>query len=108
MGPQSRRRRAFAIVAVVISTALVSAVAVGVYMLLERPSYRMLGSLRQAGLVRAYLLNPGLRRFARTLAAQDPKTDLFATLWDTNTGVVLSRRMYRGVTMDGAPGYAYR
>ena len=108
MALQPRPRRAFAIAAVVVSTVLVSAAAVGVYMLLERPSYRMLGSLRQAGLVRAYLLTPPLRRFARTLAAQDPKTDLFATLWDTNAGVLLSRGMYREVTMDGLPRYRYR
>jgi len=108
MALQPRPRRAFAIAAVVISTVLVSAAAVGVYMLLERPSYRMLGSLRQADLVRAYLLNPRLRRFARTLAAQDPKTDLFATLWDTDTGVLLSRGMYREVLMDGRPKYRYK
>jgi lysophospholipase L1-like esterase len=108
MAPQPRPRRAFAIAAVVVSTVLVSAAAVGAYMLLERPSYRMLGSLRQADLVRAYLLNPRLRRFARTLAGQDPKTDLFATLWDTNTGVLLSRGMYREVTMDGLARYGYK
>ena len=108
MAPQPRLRRAFAIAAVVLSTALASAAAVGVYMLLERSSFRMLGSLRQADLVRAYLLSPRLRRFARTLAAQDPKTDLFATLWDTNTGVLLSRGMYREVMMDGQPRYRYK
>src|SRR6478609_4456800 len=46
MALQPRPRRAFAIAAVVMSTVLVSAAAIGVYMLLERPSYRMLGSLR--------------------------------------------------------------
>jgi lysophospholipase L1-like esterase len=107
MPDQPGRRRILILAAVLTSTTIALAVTGGVYMLLERPSYRMLGSLRQAGLVRAYLMNPGLRRFARTLAAQDPKTDLFATLWDTNTGVVLSRRMYREVTMDGALKYAY-
>jgi lysophospholipase L1-like esterase len=49
-----------------------------------------------------------LRRFARTLAAQDPKTDLIATLWDTNTGVLLSRRMFQDVMMDGVRKYRYR
>jgi lysophospholipase L1-like esterase len=108
MRAQSGRRRFLVLAAVLASTTIALTVAGGVYMLLERPSYRMLGSLRQAGLVRAYLLNPGLRRFARALAAQDPRTDLFATLWDTNTGVVLSRRLYREVMMDGALRYAYR
>lgn len=73
-----------ALAAAAASSALVSVAVVAGYMLLARPSYRMLGSLRQMRLVRAYLTNPSLRRFARTLAAQDPKTDLFATLWDTN------------------------
>lgn len=97
-----------ALAAVAASTALVSVAVVAGYMLLERPSYRMLGSLRQMRLVRAYLTNSSLRRFARTLAAQDPKTDLFATLWDTNTGVLLSRRMFHDVTMDGVTKYRYR
>ena len=102
------RRRVLIVATVVTAVAVASTAALGVYMLLERPSYRLLGSLRQAGLVRAYLLHPSLRRFARTLAAQDPKTDLFATLWDTNTGVLLSRRMYEDVAMDGVTGYRYR
>ena len=97
-----------ALAAVAASSALVSVAVVAGYMLMERPSYRMLGSLRQVRLVRAYLTNPSLRRFARTLAVQDPKTDLFATLWDTNTGVLLSRRMFHDVTMDGVTKYRYR
>ena len=107
MSPQ-RRTRIFAIVAVIVSAALATCAALAIYLLVGRPSYRMLGSLRQARLVRAYLLNPSLRRFARTLAAQDPKTDLFATLWDIDTGVLLSRHMYRSVTMDGASKYMYK
>ena len=108
MTAQPGRRRILILATVLTSMTVALAVSAGVYMLLERPSYRLLGSLRQAGLVRAYLLNPALRRFARTLAAQDPKTDLIATLWDTNTGVFLSRRMYREVTMDGVLKYAYK
>ena len=108
--PERRARtlRAPAVAAVALSTALASSAALGIYLLLERPSYRMLGSLRQVGLVQAYLLHPSLRRFARTLAAQDPKTDVFATLWDTSTGVLLSRRMYRDVMMDGVLKYRYK
>jgi lysophospholipase L1-like esterase len=105
---QPGRRRILALAVVAASTALVSVAAIGIYMLLQRPSYRMLGSLRQVRLVRAYLTNHALRRFARTLAAQDPKTDLFATLWDTNTGVLLSRHMFHDVTMDGVTKYRYR
>jgi lysophospholipase L1-like esterase len=108
MSPQRRRLRIFAIVAVVVSTILVSSASAGIYLLAERPSYRMLGSLRQASLVRAYLFKPSLRDFARTLAAQDPRSDLFATLWDTNTGVLLSRHMFRSVTMDGVSKYMYK
>jgi lysophospholipase L1-like esterase len=102
------RRRLFAFVAIVVSTAIVLFAAVGVYLLVERPNYRRLGSLRQARLVRAYLFNPGLRRLARTLAAQDPRADLFATLWDVDTGVLLSRHLYRSVMMDGVAKYMYK
>jgi lysophospholipase L1-like esterase len=102
------RRRILVVAALLTSTTVALSVSAGIYMLLERPRYRLLGSLRQAGLVCAYLMSPPLRRFARTLGAQDPKTDLFATLWDTNTGVLLSRRMFREVTMDGALKYGYK
>src|SRR3954463_9780246 len=102
------RRRMLAFTAVAASLVLSATAAAGASLLLERPSYRMLGSLRQARLVRAYLTNPALRSFARTLASQDPKTDLFATLWDTNTGVLLSRHMFRDVLMDGVTKYKYR
>jgi lysophospholipase L1-like esterase len=102
------RRSLFAILAVAISATLVTTAGFGVYLLAERPSYRRLGSLRQARLVRAYLFNPGLRRFARTLEAQDPRADLFTTLWDIDTGVLLSRHMFRTVIMDGAAKYMYK
>ena len=94
--------------AIVASTMLVSSVSVGTYLLVESPGDKVLGNLRRAHLVRAYLLNPNLRQFARTLEAQDPRTDLIATLWDTNRGALLSRRLYRSVTMDGAPKYMYK
>jgi lysophospholipase L1-like esterase len=68
----------------------------------------MLGSLRQISLVRAYLFNPKLRRFAGALRDQDPRTDLFKTMWDTNVGALLSRRMFREVEMDGVQKYAYK
>ena len=103
-----RRRSLFAVLAILISTTLVTCVGLGLYLLAERPSYRKLGSLRQARLVRAYLFNAGLRRFARTLEAQDPRADLFTTLWDIDTGVLLSRHMFRSVIMDGAPKYMYK
>jgi len=102
------RRRIMALAAVAASAALALVAVAGTYMLMERPSYRMLGSLRQVRLVRAYLTNPSLRRFARALAVQDPKTDLFSTLWDTNTGVLLSRHMFHEVMMDGVTKYRYR
>jgi lysophospholipase L1-like esterase len=97
----------FAVAAILMSTLGVSAVCIGGFLLVERPTYRMLGSLRQINLVRAYLFNAKIRRFARTLREQDPRTDLFATLWDTSTGVLLSRHLYRSVMMDGVQKYAY-
>jgi hypothetical protein len=103
-----QRRSLLAALVVVASTTIATVAGLGVYLLAERPSYRRLGSLRQARLVRAYLFNPGLRRFARTLAAQDPRADLFSTLWDIDTGVLLSRHMYQSVTMDGAAKYMYK
>jgi lysophospholipase L1-like esterase len=68
----------------------------------------MLGSLRHLSLVRAYLFTPKLRRLAGALREQDPRTDLFKTMWDTNVGALLSRRMFREVDMDGVQKYAYK
>jgi lysophospholipase L1-like esterase len=108
MSPERRTLRVFAVIAVVVSTITVSSALAGIYLLVERPNYRRLGSLREAKLVRAYLFNAGLRRLAKTLEVQDPRADLFATLWDTDTGVLLSRHMFRSVIMDGAPKYMYK
>jgi hypothetical protein len=108
MSSQRRTPRIFVIIAVVVSTIAASTALAGIYLLVERPNYRRLGSLREAKLVRAYLFNPGLRRLARTLEAQEPRADLFATLWDIDTGVLLSRHMFRSVIMDGAPKYMYK
>ena len=101
-------RRLFAAVAVLISLAGTAAVCTAGYLLVERPRLRLLGSLRQVSLVRAYLFNPKVRRFASALREQDPRTDVFKTMWDTNAGALLSHRMFREVDMDGVPKYAYK
>jgi len=101
-------RRLFAIATVLLSTCVASAVGVGGYRLVERSSYRLLGTFRQLDLMRAYLRDARIRRFARALHDTDPRTALFSTQWDTNWGVLLSRHMYQTVTMDGVQKYAYR
>ena len=103
-----RTRRLFAAAVILISLAGAAAVGTAGYLLVERPRVHMLGGLRQLSLVRAYLFNPKVRRFAAALHAQDPHTDVFKTMWDTNAGALLSRRMFRELDMDGVQKYAYK
>jgi lysophospholipase L1-like esterase len=102
------RKQIFVIVAVLLSTLVTSVVCAGAYLLLQRPDYHMLGGLRELRFVRAYLFDRRLRRLARALRESDPRTDLFKTMWDTNAGVMLSRRLYRVVDMDGRASYGYK
>lgn len=90
------------------STLATAAVCAAIFLLLERPSYRLLDSMRHARFVRAYLFDPKVRRLAQALRQGDPRTNLFKTMWDTNAGVMLSRQMFREVDMDGVPRYEYK
>ena len=97
-------RRVFAVAAVLMS--LVSAATCFTLgcLLLQGPRF----SLRRLSLVPAYLISPDVRQFASALQAEDPRVQVFSTIWDTNEGVALSRRMFRDVDMDGHPGYRYK
>jgi len=106
--PPVGTRRLFAATTVALALVGASAVCTAAYLIAEGPRLRMLGSLRDLPLVRWYLVDPKIRRFAAALHEDDPRTDVFRTLWDTNTGVLLSRRMFREVDMDGVPKYAYK
>lgn len=69
-------------------------------------AYR-LGAFHTPSLLFAYLFNAKVRRLAAALYRQDPHTDVLATVWDTNSRVLLSRRLFREVDMDGVRKYAY-
>jgi len=101
-------RPVFAAAAVGLALATASAAGVGGYLFLNRPPFKQLGGVRNLDLVRAYLFDPKVRRFAAALREEDPQVNAFKTMWDTNVGVLLSRRLFREVDMDGAPKYAYR
>ena len=102
------RKQIFVIVAVLLSSLASLVVCAGAYLLLQRPNYHTLGALREFRLVRAYLFDRRVRRLARALRESDPRSDLFKTMWDTNAGVMLSRRLYRVVDMDGRSSYGYK
>lgn len=102
------KKQIFVIVTILLSTLAVAAICTAAFFLLERPTYRLLGGLRQVRFVRAYLFDRKVRRLARALRRGDPRTDLFKTMWDTNSGVMLSRQMFREVDMDGVQKYEYK
>jgi len=63
----------------------------------------------QAEFVRAYVFNPGFRRLATAIADQRAaESGVFATVWDTSEGVLLSRRLFTPVDMFGVPKYRYK
>jgi lysophospholipase L1-like esterase len=102
------KRQIFVIAAVLLSTITVAVICTAGFFLVERPSYRLLGSLRHVRFVRAYLFDRKVRRLARALQDSDPRTDVFKTIWDSNVGVLLSRQMFLELEMDGVQKYAYR
>jgi len=100
-------RRLFAAAAVVL--ALVTAISVcAVAFFVVRPRFLRLGNLRDTTLLRVYLTDPRIRELAAALQEGDPRKDVLKTIWDTNQGVLLSRRMFRDVDMDGVPKYGYK
>ncbi len=60
--------------------------------------YSMLRYLFRFDQVRAYAFDPKYRRLVDLLADQHNPEDRFATVWDSNTGALLSRRMYPDAT----------
>ena len=101
-------RRLFAAGAILLSLAGAAAICTAGYLYAQRSRFHMLGGMRRISLVRAYLFNPAVRQFAQVLQEQDPRADLFRTIWDTNVGVSLSRRMFREVDMDGVRKFRYK
>jgi lysophospholipase L1-like esterase len=101
-------RRFFAAATVALAIAGASGICAAAYLIVQRPRLGRLGGLRNLSLVRAYLFDPRIRHLAAALQEDDPRSDVFKTMWDTNTGVLLSRRLFREVDMDGVPKYAYK
>ena len=74
----------------------------------EQRRLEPLGGIRHLNLLRVYLFNPRVRNFVNTLDSYRDTSGGFATLWDTDYGVILSRRLFQPIKRDGVLGYAYK
>ena len=59
-------------------------------------------------LVRAYLFDPKVRRIVQAIADRDADLGKLATVWDTNSSALLSRRLFQSVDMNAAHKYMYK
>ena len=59
-------------------------------------------------LVRAYLFDARLRRLVQAIADEDASLGDLATVWDTNSSALLSRRLFQSVDMNAAHKYMYK
>ena len=99
-----------ALVVVVASTVLATAVAGGLYLAgVKHFHWAVIRPLLGPGFVRAYLADPRLRQLIQVMNdEQVERTDAFAVLWGASNTELMSRRLFRPVEMYGVPRYMYR
>lgn len=68
----------------------------------------MVRTLFRFEFVRSYLFDPRLRRLVQAIAEEDADLGELATVWDTNSSALLSRRLFQNVDMNAAHKYMYK
>lgn len=68
----------------------------------------MIRPLLRIPVVRGYLLDPPLEHLLQVIADQDADEGVFASVWDTNSGALMSKRLYRSVEMYSVAKYMYK
>ena len=104
------RQRLVFIVSTVVGAMLIALVVLAAMtaFAVEQRRLEPLGGIRHLNLLRVYLFNPRVRNFVNTLDSYRDTSGGFATLWDTDYGVILSRRLFQPIKRDGVLGYAYK
>lgn len=106
-----RLRLLFILVATTLSVAAAVLAAGGIYLFGFRHYHvENLALLRRFDVVRGLVFDPKFRRLVQLVEEQrtERERDLFATVWDTNVGVALSKKFFRPVNMFGTVKYAYK
>ena len=103
------KRAAFAAAAVVSSVVLGTAVAGGAYLFgVKHYHYSAVRPIFHAGFIRSYLFDERFRRLVALMDQEDGQyDDVFASIWDTSEGTLLSRKMFHPVEMYGQQKYMY-
>lgn len=99
----------FIVTACVLSGALAFVLAGAVYLFgVKHYHYTAVRPIFHVSFVRAYLFDPKFRRLVELMDEEDSlQDDVFASVWDTSEGVLLSRKLFHPVEMYGVQKYMY-
>jgi hypothetical protein len=102
-------RSLFIVAACVLSGTLAFVLVGAVYLLgVKHYHYTAVRPIFHFAFVRAYLFDGKFRQLVELMDEEESlQDDVFATVWDTSEGVLLSRKMFHEVEMYGAHKYMY-
>ena len=103
------KRALFVASACALATALATTLAAGFYLFgVKHFHYTAVRPIFHVSLVRAYLFDARFRRLVDLMNEEDAQQDdVFASVWDTSQGTLLSREMFHPVEMYGVQKYMY-
>lgn len=106
--PPARRRPVFVAGALAIVVLAVGLMGAGYVVGVKHAHWPMIRPLMRVPLVRMYLFDPPLRHLLQVIADQDEDQGVFASVWDTNHGALMSKRLYQSVDMYSVRKYRYK
>jgi hypothetical protein len=103
------KKALFVATACALATALATTLVAGVYLFgVKHLHYTAVRPIFHLSSVRSYLFDARFRRFVELTNEEDAQQDdVFASIWDTSVGTLLSRQMFHPVEMYGVQKYMY-
>ena len=103
------QRAAFAVSACALGAMLAGTLAGAAYLFgVKHYRYTALRPIFHVGFIRSYLFDWRFRRLVALMDQEhDQEVDVFASIWDTSEGTLLSKKMFHPVEMYGMQKYMY-
>ena len=103
------QRAAFAASACVLGTMVAGTVGAAAYLFgVKHYHYTAVRPIFHVGFIRSYLFDWKFRRLVALMDQEDAQyDDVFASIWDTSEGTLLSKKMFHPVEMYGLQKYMY-